>query len=239
VAATCGNGRYVADVFQTVQTTTAVLFGSNTNINYSTSEESGPVPLYLDFYEPVGDAAAQRPLLILAFGGSFTTGSRQDANIVSICQAFARKGYATAAIDYRLIPPGTNGVNYIILPNRPSWLTDEIVRAANDMRASVRFFRATASTYRIDPTRIFVGGFSAGAITALQVGYTETATENSDANIQAAYTKYGGLEGNTDLPGNSLLGTYNSQNVAGVFSLAGGINDLNLLNTGNPPIYSA
>ena len=238
-AAACGGGRYVADTFPTVQTTVGVEFGRNTAIDYSTGQESAPLPLYLDFYEPAGDAAAQRPLLILAFGGSFVTGTRQDADIVAICQAFARKGYATAAIDYRLVQPGAKGLNYALLANRPDLLADELVRAANDLRAAVRFFRAMTSTYRIDPAKVFVGGFSAGAITALQVGYTETVAENSDLNIQKAYARYGGLEGNTDLPGNGLLGTYNSQNVAGVFNIAGGINDLSLLSAGNPPLYSA
>jgi acetyl esterase/lipase len=242
VALACGNGRYAADIFTDVQATSDVVFGSNTAINYSTGQESAANPLRFDFYEPAGDAAGQRPLLILGFGGAFISGSRKDANIVAICQAFARKGYATAAIDYRLIQPGTNGVNYFLVLNRPDYLADEIVRAANDMRAAVRYFKndaATANTYRIDPARIFVGGFSAGAITALQVAYTDTDSENSDANIRAAYAKYGGLEGNTDLPGTPLLGTYNSKGIAGVVSLAGAVNDLGLLSAGNPPLYSA
>jgi acetyl esterase/lipase len=238
----CGNGRYSTDVFTAVQTTPDVEFGSNTNADdYTTNPytESESKSLLFDFYEPTGDVATQRPLLILGFGGSFVLGSRKDANIVAICQAFARKGYATAAIDYRLVQQK----NVLLLLNRPDLLADELVRAANDMRAAVRYFRYAAAqfpdTYHIDPTRIFVGGFSAGAITALQVAYTDTDTENSDPNINAAYAKYGGLEGNTDLPGTPLLGTYDSKGIAGVFSLAGGVNDLGLLSAGNPPLYAA
>jgi acetyl esterase/lipase len=241
-ALACGNGRYVDDMAGVkVQVTPNITFGSNTSIDYSTGTESTIPPLQFDFYEPAGDAAKLRPLIILGFGGSFFEGTRKDANIVAICQAFARKGYATAAIDYRTVQPNTFA-NIGLLLTRPDLLADELVRAANDMRAAVRYFKydaATANAYHIDPTHIFVGGFSAGAITALQVAYTDTDTENSDANIKAAYAKYGGLEGNTDLPGTPLLGTYDSKGIAGVLNLAGGVNDLGLLSRDNPPLYSA
>jgi acetyl esterase/lipase len=77
--AACGNGRYASDVFTDVQTTSGVLFGSNTVRNYATNTESAPVELRLDVYEPQGDAAAQRPLLLFAFGGAFLSGTRTDA----------------------------------------------------------------------------------------------------------------------------------------------------------------
>jgi acetyl esterase/lipase len=48
---------------------------------------------------------------------------------------------------------------------------EAIVDAIEDAQAAVRFMRANAATYRIDPARIAVGGTSAGAITALNVGY--------------------------------------------------------------------
>ncbi len=239
-ALACGNGRYVDDIFPAVTKTTDVVFGYNTAIDYY-ANTTAPVTLKLDFYEPAGDAAVQRPLLILAFGGSFVSGQRQDLD--DLCQAFARKGYATATIDYRLVQPGAFGVNYALVYNRPDLLADEIVRAAADLKAAVRYFRHDAATdkvYRIDPTKVFVGGFSAGAITALQVAYTDNVTENSDAGIQAAYQKNGGLEGNTDFPAPaSLLPAYNATGLAGVVNIAGGVNDLNIVSAGNPPLYSA
>jgi len=236
----CGSNRYSVDVFSAVTKTPDLVFGYNTAIDYYAGTTM-PVTLKLDFYEPAGDVAVQRPLIIMAFGGSFVQGQRQDLD--DLCQAFARKGYATATIDYRLVQPGDNGINYALVYRRPDLLADEIVRAASDMKAAVRYFRhdaATANTYRIDPTKIFVGGFSAGAITALQVAYTDDVNENADANVRAAYQNNGGLEGNTDLQGpNSLLPTYNARNLAAVFNIAGGVNDLNIVNAGNPPLYSA
>ncbi len=239
-ALACGNGRYAADVFTDVTKTTGVVFGSNSAVDYSTGATT-PVTLQLDFYEPTGDAAVQRPLLIMAFGGSFVQGQRQDLDDLGL--AFARKGYVVASIDYRLIQPGANGINYYLAYTQPAVLADEIVRAVADMKAAVRFFKhdaATANAYRVDPTKIFIGGFSAGAITALQAAYTDDVNENSDPNVRAAYQNNGGLEGNTDLPApNNLLPAYSASGVAGVFNIAGGVNDLSIVSAGNPPLYSA
>lgn len=237
-ASACGNGRYANDVFTDVQTTSGVLFGSNTVRNYATDTEGAPVDLRLDVYEPAGDAVAQRPLLLFAFGGSFLTGARTDAEVVSICQSFARKGYVAAAIDYRLL--SSNGASLLAVYADQSKLIDEVIRAAADMKAAVRFFKhdaATTKTYRIDPTRIFVGGYSAGAITAMQVAYTESVTENSLTTT--AYNANGGLEGNTDLPSTPLLGAYDASGIAGVINIAGGVNTINIVNAGSPPLYSA
>ncbi|MDJ0367430.1 T9SS type A sorting domain-containing protein [Hymenobacter sp. H14-R3] len=235
----CSTGRYATDVFPAVTKTPDVIFGYNTARDYSTGGDT-PVTLKLDFYEPIGDdAAVARPLIILAFGGSFVNGQRTDLD--DLCRAFARKGYATATIDYRLLKPSF--FNLLLVYNNPALLADEIVRAANDMRAAVRYFRhdaATANAYRIDPAQVFVGGFSAGSVAAMQVAYTDNVTENPDAGIQAAYQKYGGLEGDTDLAGaNKLLPAYSSAGLAGVVSIAGGINDVRIVSVGNPPLYSA
>lgn len=237
----CGNGRYVSNLFPDPPTKTAdVIFGYNTSRNYASGVNT-PVTLKLDVYEPTGDVTAtQRPLIILAFGGAFVQGSRQDADIVAICQEFARKGYVTAAIDYRLIENDPNNQTAIFL--NQSYLTDEVIRAVSDLKAAVRFFKHDAAsisnTYRIDPTKIFVGGFSAGAITALEAAYTDAITDNP--TTQAAYVANGGLEGNTDFPApNNLLPAYDATGIAGVFNIAGGVNSLSIVDANDPPLYSA
>jgi acetyl esterase/lipase len=233
--AACDGSRYVADVFTDVTKTTGLVYGQNSVANYGTSPATTtPVTLALDFYEPTGDGALQRPLLIFAFGGAFINGQRTDMD--DLCQAFARKGYATATIDYRKVPINSQFAVF----TTPALLADQIVRASSDMKAAVRFFRAdaaTANTYRIDPARIIVAGYSAGAITALQTAYIDSETE--DPTFTTAYQNNGGLEGNTDLPPpNSLLPTYNARNLAGTFNLAGAVATLSVLSAGNPPLYS-
>ncbi len=43
-------------------------------------------PLYMDVYQPVGDTAQQRPLIILAHGGSFMHGNRKSDCIPALCR---------------------------------------------------------------------------------------------------------------------------------------------------------
>ncbi|MBA3263524.1 MAG: alpha/beta hydrolase fold domain-containing protein [Thermoleophilaceae bacterium] len=45
------------------------------------------------------------------------------------------------------------------------------LEAQHDAQAAVRWLRANAATYRIDPTRIAIGGGSAGAVTSLLVDW--------------------------------------------------------------------
>src|SRR5262249_47572410 len=53
-----------------------------------------------------------------------------------------------------------------------------------DAQTAVRFLRTNAATYGIDPDRIAIGGSSAGAITALNVGFRTH--EDPDAGVGAA-----------------------------------------------------
>ncbi len=56
-------------------------------------------------------------------------------------------------------------------------------------RSAVRFVRAHAAAYGVDPNRIAIGGSSAGAITALQVGYASS--ENPASKVRAALSLSG------------------------------------------------
>lgn len=192
-ALNCGNGRYVNDVFTNVTKTTGVTYGVNTVPNYATNTSSTKT-LQFDFYQPTGDVATKRPLIILAFGGSFITGQRSDLD--TLCKALAKKGYTTATIDYRLIDQDFFNLLYIS-GNPTYYLADEVIKACADMKAAIRYFKrdaATANLYKIDTTKIMIGGYSAGAITALQTAYADNATENPATIV--AYQNNGGFEGN-------------------------------------------
>jgi predicted esterase len=71
----------------------------------------------------------------------------------------------SASISYRLTPGGCSAAG----------ATPECVRAIvdaqHDAQTAVRFLRANATTYGIDESRIAIAGTSAGAITALNVGF--------------------------------------------------------------------
>ncbi|HLU04813.1 MAG TPA: alpha/beta hydrolase [Advenella sp.] len=164
--------------------------------------------LTLDLYEPIRSDNTQKcPALIMAFGGAFHRGTKEDDtfgeppaqnnSVAWYCQAFARRGFITCSIDYRLIPenpePGCTPV--VFDPNTiPRSRVDEVRRlmglpkasqqllwrgieaASDDMRLAVSFVRRKAEQWNIDTAKIAIGGFSAGARTALNVALGERET---------------------------------------------------------------
>src|ERR1035437_2904960 len=95
-AQTCTTTRYASDVFTGVTATTGITYGSNVTDLGATQS------LTLDLYEPAGDVAIIRPLIIWAHGGSFLGGTSADNDVDSLSHRFARKGYVCASINYRI-----------------------------------------------------------------------------------------------------------------------------------------
>lgn len=204
----CTYGRFVnQNYFDSVQMTSDILFGENINV-----AGSGVQQLYLDFFEPYGDPLSKRPLLILTFGGSFVGGNRHD--IHALCKAYAKMGYTTAAIDYR--------VGYFF-PVTEVNTTNAVIRAMHDMKAAVRFFKKNASVYKVDTSLFIVGGVSAGAITALH-----TAFLNKESEVPA-YIDASGIGGEQGLSGNPGYST----RVHGVLNFSGAIGDTTWLEYGD------
>lgn len=143
--------RYLDPVFDEVEVTAGLV--------YRTADDctGTPVDLALDLYEPAGDTAAARPVYVWIHGGSFSIGSRDGALEQVVGNDYARRGYVVASISYRLC----DDVDLSTMTG-----------AYEDAKAAVAWLRANAATYRLDPGRVAVAGASAGAITALQVGYT-------------------------------------------------------------------
>lgn len=216
----CENGgRYATDVFTNVTVTPNITYGQN--LAYTGTSTT---TLTLDFYEPTGDNLAARPLIILAHGGSFIAGTSQDGDVVSLCNAFAKKGYACASINYRLSLP-FDSINAI----------KAVARAVQDMKASIRFFykdrKDGINTYKIDTNNIFIGGSSAGAITALHVGYLDKTCELNAYLTPAVVAEMGGIEGNS---GNPCYST----KVKGVINLCGALAKYGWLEAGDLPLCS-
>lgn len=217
-AQVCANGRYANDVYATVSSTTGIQYGSNKALNGSTQS------LTLDFYEGQGDTAHFRPLIIWVHGGSFIGGTSTDADVLSLSQHFAKKGYACASINYRLgfSPFDSTGV----IP--------ALLRAVQDTKAAIRFFykdRSTTNTYKIDTNNIFIGGSSAGAITVLHTAYLNKTCEINQYMTQSALDAMGGIDGAS---GNQCYST----KVKGVINLCGALGKYGWFETGDVPLCS-
>ncbi|MCC6400172.1 MAG: carboxylesterase family protein [Flavobacteriales bacterium] len=213
----CGNGRYTDPaLFDSLTVTLAVPFGANTGVGGTLQT------LYMDVYAPVGDTLSERPVVLVAFGGSFVAGSRAD--VAEICEAFAHRGYVAVAPDYRV---------GFFFPNATT-TQQAVMRGAHDMRACVRFLRKTVAEdgnpYGIDVDRIIVGGVSAGAIAAIHATYLDQPAE-LPAVLVPDSAALGGIEGNSGTP------TYSSE-VLACFSYSGAIGDTSWIVPGDQPLVS-
>ena len=88
--------------------------------------------LRLDRYAPVAEdqAAAPRPVLVLAFGGAFHRGSKEvdafgtpeerNTSIADYCRMLAARGYVACSVDYRLVQedPDPGSTRAIAEPQR-------------------------------------------------------------------------------------------------------------------------
>lgn len=215
----CDGSRYLTTFFP-VDTTLGITFGNSTTIGGVNAD------LQLDFFEPSGDVAPDRPLIILAFGGSFITGTREDMH--PLCAYYASKGYACATIDYRLY----DGALFP-LPDSVT-MTDEVLKAVSDMKAAIRFFRedaAQGNIYKVDTNLIFVGGISAGAIVASHAGMLD-ATDSVDPYVATLISSNGGWTGN------SSTNTQYSDEVSGVISFSGALKSASYIDANDPAIFS-
>lgn len=107
--------------------------------------------LMMDLY-PAAGGSAKAPVVVVIHGGSWMSGSRQD--VEALCTALSLNGMAAAAVDYRLAP-------------RNKWPA-----MLEDVQASVRFLRANAERFGLDPDRVGAAGASSGAHLALMLGFS-------------------------------------------------------------------
>ncbi len=107
--------------------------------------------LKLDIASP-DEGSGPFPAILCIHGGGWQGGDRHGYD--DLILALARQGYAAATIEYRLAP------DY------------PFPAAIHDVKAAVRWLKANAAKYRIDPERLGAMGHSAGGHLALFLGVT-------------------------------------------------------------------
>jgi acetyl esterase/lipase len=123
------------------------------NLTYATwtASDGSTQPLQLELLVPSGTSAPV-PVVVWIHGGGWFSGSRLP--IPSGVSALCSQGYAVASVDYRLVPDA-------IWPAQ-----------LHDVKAAVRWLRAHADSYGLDPDRFAAWGDSAGGHLAATLGTT-------------------------------------------------------------------
>lgn len=129
------------------------------------------VDLLLNVARPA-DRPEPRPAVILVHGGGLVQGSRWDHGEAAL--ALAQAGYATFCIEYRL---------FDLTAGSPLWPAQ-----LDDAQRAVRWVRANAADYGVDPDRIGALGYSSGGQLAGFLGTRET-RDNSDSPLAAFSSK--------------------------------------------------
>lgn len=127
-----------------------------------------------------------RPAIVWLHGGGFAKGiSAMYGLAAGTGSKYARRGYVSFSAEYRMdttvMAPSTTSlcqwVQDNVDPGNPVWLArkekcaENITAAQHDALAFVRYLRANSATFGIDPNRIAVAGFSAGAVTASNTAF--------------------------------------------------------------------
>lgn len=166
------------------------------NITYGTAKSGDTtMPLLLDVYRPVATAKLPKklPAMVFAFGGGWRKGSKDVKYIRDLCVYYASRGYVAVSIQYRIQkdnPPATSGP----APGSGEKEQFRLMNAAfHDTCNAVRWVRANADKYDIDPNRIGIGGVSAGAFNALNAGLCDEKLTGPDAEVAAVISLMGAI----------------------------------------------
>jgi acetyl esterase/lipase len=146
-------------------------FTITNDVTYTTGAQG---PLKADVYIPNGTGV--HPGIVFIHGGGWVSGNRNQ--MVKVIKALADAGYVGFTIDYDLGKSSFPG-------------------ALNESLAAVKFFRAHAAEYHLDPFRIAVAGSSAGGELAALVGLSKGDTASQ---VEAAVIFNGALDLTTPAP---------------------------------------
>jgi acetyl esterase/lipase len=137
----------------------------------------GGTPLFLDIYQPDQPIARPTPAVIFIHGGGWSAGDKYPSQVSEL----ARAGFFCVSINYRL-----SGVA-------------PFPAAVEDCKCAVRWLRANAAKYNVDPDRIGAWGGSAGGHLTLMVAASDATAglegrggwEGVSSRVQAACSFFG------------------------------------------------
>lgn len=155
------------------------------NLTYKTV---GDRALQVDLAKPEGDGPF--PAIVFIHGGGWRGGNR--AGYRSMIRQAAERGYVAITVTYRLTEADEGGKAKNPFPAQ-----------VHDVKCAVRWLRANAKEYGVDPKRIGATGGSAGGHLSLMLGTTDASAKlegdgytDRPSRVQAVVNYFGP----TDMP---------------------------------------
>ena len=134
------------------------------------------VPMHMDILQP--QTRTKKPAIIFVTGGGFVNANKDNG--AQLRMHLAENGYVVGSIQYRVAPTG------------------RFPQPLEDVKASIRYLKAHAQQFGVDPERIgVIGGSAGGYLTAMAATTSGTTTFdkgeylNVTSDIKAAVDLYG------------------------------------------------
>jgi len=147
------------------------------NVIYS---RAGGEELKMDVFSPTNAAGRSLPVVLYVHGGGWQTGTKSMLSMMPGPSELLRRGYLVVAINYRLAP------QY------------KFPAMIEDAKCAVRFLRAHAGDYSLDPARIGAMGDSSGGhlvallgLTDARAGFEGEGWTDQSSRVQAVVDLYG------------------------------------------------
>lgn len=115
------------------------------------------------------------PALLFVHGGAWEAGNKFGNGFDAEINTAAQKGYVAASINYRLATLNEDGT-----------VSNPWPAQIQDVKCAVRWLRANAEQFRIDPARIGIMGISAGGHLALMAAEAPDVAEFESASCEHA-----------------------------------------------------
>jgi dienelactone hydrolase len=210
--------RYKDKVFQQLQLSPSIEFGDK-KVNFD-----GTISfMAFDMYEPKGDTVTERPLIILIHGGSFSNDpplTRKSPDIVELSKDLARRGYVVISPEYRLFG------GEITFEKMGTTVVAAYIDI-NDLMCYLSNSYQNGNPYKIDTSKIFMGGSSAGALLPLNFNEFVNDTSEIPESFKSLFYKavaFDGLDA-SELIANKFCGL----KTKGIISISGPIIDTNAI----------
>lgn len=221
--------RYIDNLFHIDPKSTDYVYAQAPILKYPYESEmsTNEGDLIFRLFQPIDDTLQKRPMLVCFHSGGFVSGDMENDDMIEFCKIFARKGYVTATVSYRL------GMNFFSTASSER----AVYRAIQDSRACLRYIREIAEEIRVSPEHIYLLGSSAGAFIVLHNLFLDKESERPVTTYEITNSSIQ-TDNGPDLGSLDAIGSYFNQNskANGIISLWGAIGDTAYIEAEDPQI---